>query len=173
MRNKNRILKGVSLYLLLSFLTVCSTSHAQHIADQADRLKSFLFLYCQAYESKDIGKFADFFSPDATENDRPFYELLPKYRRNMEMIESFNYQIELVAYSLQPDTGNVKIKGKFFARYLLHGGTLKENSGNISMELIENGDSYLVKRLYYTSQSAKKVGKQPQWGPWEKIEDKE
>ena len=130
--------------------------------DQAGRLESFLFLYCKTYESKDLDKFAAFFAPNATENNRPFHELLPKYSRNMEMIESFNYWIELVAYSLQPDTGNVKIKGKFSARYLLHGGTLKENRGNISMELAKSGDSYLVKRLNYTSQSTKKVGKQPQ-----------
>ena len=126
------------------------------------KLKSFLRMYCQTCENKDLDKFVTFFTPDAIENNRSFHELLPKYSRNMEMIESFNYWIELVAYSLQPDTGNVKIKGKFFARYLLHGGTLKENRGNISMELAKSGDSYLVKRLNYTSQSTKKVGKQPQ-----------
>ena len=87
------------------------------------------------------------------------------------MIESLNYRIELVAYSLQLDTGNVKIKGKSFARLKLHRGTLKENSGNISMELVESGDSYLIKRLYYTPQSTKKVEKQPEWGPWKEIED--
>ena len=117
--------------------------------EQTDRLKSFLNIYCQTYENKDIDKFATFFAPDATENNRPFHELLPKYRRNMEKIESFNYRIELIAYSLQADTGNVKIQGKFFTRYLLHGGAWKENSGSISMELAESGDSYLVKQLNY------------------------
>jgi len=40
-------------------------------------------------------------------------------------------------------------EGKYFTRFLLHEGTWRENSGHISMELIENGDSYLVKRLIY------------------------
>jgi len=144
----------------------------QHLADQADQLKSFLFLYCQSYENKDLDKFSAFFAPDATENNRPFHELLPEYRRNMEMVESFNYRIELVDYSLQPDTGNVKVRGKFFTRYLLHGDALKENAGNISMDLIKSGESYLVKQLNYTSLPQKKVEKQPQWGPWKKIENK-
>lgn len=144
----------------------------QDYADRASKLKSFLFLYCQSYESKDLDKFAEFFTPDATENSRPFHELLPEYRRNMEMVESFNYRIEVVDYCSQKDTGCIEIKGKFFTQYLLHGETLKEKTGNISMELIESGESYLVKRLSYSSGSEKKVDKQPQWGPWIETEYK-
>jgi len=117
--------------------------------DQKDRLESFLHIYCQTYASKDLNKFASFFTPDATENNAPFQDMLPKYRKNMENIESFNYRIELIDYSLQADTGNIRIQGKYFTRFLLHKGTWQENSGNISMELTENGDSYLVKRLSY------------------------
>jgi hypothetical protein len=135
-------------------------------------LKSFLFSYCQTYESKDLDKFAALFTPDALENNRPFNLLLPKYRRNMEMIESFNYRIDLVSYSLGTDTGNTIVKGKYFTRFLYE-ETLRENSGNISMELVENGDSYLVKQLNYNSQAGKKANKQSQWGPWKEIGDKE
>ena len=117
--------------------------------DQEDRLKSFLELYCRTYESKDIDKFITFFTSDATENNKPFHKLQPKYRRNMKMIKSFNYRIELVAYSIETKTGNVRIKGKYFTRYLLYGGTWKENSGNISMELVKSANSYLVKGLNY------------------------
>jgi hypothetical protein len=117
--------------------------------DQEERLKSFLRTYCRTYESKDIDKFAAFFAPDAVENDTSFQDMLPKYRKNMEKIESFSYRIELVAYSLQTDTGNVKIQGDYFTRYLLHKGTWKEGSGSISMELTNSGDSYLVKQLNY------------------------
>jgi hypothetical protein len=117
--------------------------------DQEERLESFLRTYCRTYESKDIDKFATFFASDAVENNTPFQDMLPKYRKNMEKIESFSYRIELVAYSLQTDTGNVKIQGDYFTRYLLHKGTWKEGSGSISMELTESGDSYLVKQLNY------------------------
>ena len=106
------------------------------------------------------------------ENNKPFHELLPEYRRNMEMIESFSYRIELVDYYLQTDTGRFNIQGKIFAQYLLHEEALKENTGNISMELAKSGDSSLVKRLNYTSWPQKKVEKQPQWGPWIETGDK-
>ena len=117
--------------------------------DSAARLRTFLNTYCQAYESKNIDKFFTFFAPDASENNRPFHELMPKYRKNMEMIDSFKYRIEIIAYSTQADTGNIRIQGKFFTQYLLHGGSWKDNSGNISMELVEHGDSFLVKQLDY------------------------
>ena len=117
--------------------------------DPKDRLESFLRVYCRAYESKDLDKFASLFTPDATENNTPFQDMLPNYRKNMENIESFNYRIELVDYSLQNDTGNIRINAKYFTRFLLHEGTWEENSGSISMELITSGDSYLVKRLNY------------------------
>ncbi|MGD8769205.1 MAG: histone H1-like repetitive region-containing protein [Desulfobacterales bacterium] len=117
--------------------------------DQKDRLESFLRIYCRAYESKDLDKFASLFTPDATENNTPFQDMLPNYRKNMENIESFNYRIELVDYFLQNDTGNIRMKGKYFTRFLLHEETWEENSGSIFMELIISGDSYLIKRLNY------------------------
>ena len=126
-----------------------SVGQEQHRVNEAERLKFFLFLYCHTYESKDIDKFATFFAHDALENNKPFHELLPKYRRNMGMIESLDYRIELVSYSLQAGTGNITLQGKFYIRFLLHGGTWKEKSGNISMELTKRGISYLVKRLNY------------------------
>ena len=129
--------------------TLASKGEILSQQDRKDRLESFLNIYCQTYASKDLDKFATFFTPDATENNTPFQDMLPKYRKNLEKIQSFNYRIELIAYSLQADTGNIKIQGKYFTRYLLHEGTWRENNGNISMELTENDDSYLVKRLNY------------------------
>ena len=122
----------------------------QEVLDQAGRLRSFLFLYCRTYESKDLDKFSAFFAPDATENNRAFHEFWPRYRRNFERIASFKYRIDLDSYSLDAATGNIKLKGKYFIKYLLTGETWKENNGIISMELIKSGDSYLVKRLNYS-----------------------
>ena len=122
----------------------------QDIFDQAGRLRSFLFLYCRAYESKDLDKFSAFFAPDATENNKAFHEFLPRYIRNFERIKTFNYRIDLDSYTLDTKTGTIKVRGNYFIQYLLNDGTWKENNGIISMELIESGDSYLVKRLNYS-----------------------
>jgi DNA-binding transcriptional MerR regulator len=128
---------------------VASKGNILEKEDPADPLRTFLDTYCQTYENKNLDKFFTFFAPDAFENNQPFHELMPKYRKNMEMIDSFKYRIEILAYSTQADTGNVRIQGKFFTQYLLHGGSWKDNRGNISMELVEHGDSFLVKQLNY------------------------
>jgi hypothetical protein len=122
----------------------------QALLNQASRLRSFLFRYCRAYESKNINKFSAFFAPGATENNKPFREYLPRYRRNFQRLESIIYRIVLDSYSLNSDTGNIELKGNYFIRYLLKGKAWKDNNGIISMELIKNGDSYLVKRLNYS-----------------------
>jgi len=116
---------------------------------QKERLKSFLRIYSQAYESKNLDKFVALFTYDATENNRPFYEMLSKYRKNMEMIESFKYKIEMTDYAVMEDTGNFTLQGKFLTQFLLHDGTRGEKSGNISMELEASDGSFLVKRLNY------------------------
>lgn len=123
----------------------------QDLLSQASRLRSFLSLYCRAYERKDLDQFSAFFTTDATENNRAFHEYLPRYRRNFESIESIIYRIVLDSYSLNTDSGNIELKGKYFIKYLLkRNGIWKENNGIISMELIKNGESYLVKRLNYS-----------------------
>jgi len=122
----------------------------QALLNQASRLRSFLLLYCRAYESKNLNKYAAFFAPGATENNKPFREYLPRYRRNFQRLESVIYRIVLDSYSLNTDTANIELKGNYFIKYLLKGKTWKENNGVISMELIKNGDSYLVKRLDYS-----------------------
>lgn len=133
-----------------------------------DRVKKFIFLYCQTYENKDLDKFAALFSADATENGKPFHELLPEYRKNFEIVESFTYRIELDSLSQMSALGKVRFKGKYFSRFISE-EKLNETSDNISMELIEDGDSFLIKQLNTRSLSEKIENAQPQWGPWVEI----
>lgn len=117
--------------------------------NELTRLKSFLDEYCQAYTNKDLDKFITFFTSDATENNKPFHELLPDYRKNMEGMESLTYRIELMSFSKQTASGNLTIRGRFSTRSQSPEGVWEENNGSIVMELIENGDSFLVKQLNY------------------------
>ena len=117
--------------------------------NELSRLKSFLDGYCQAYTNKDLDKFITFFTSDATENNTPFHELLPDYRKNMEGMESLTYRIELMSFSKQTASGKLMIRGKFFTRYQSQKGVWEENNGSIFMELLEKGDSFLVKQLNY------------------------
>jgi len=117
--------------------------------NELSRLKSFLDGYCQAYSNKDLDKFIAYFTPDATENNTPIHELLPDYRKNMEGMESLTYRIELMSFSKQTASGNLTIRGKFFTRYQSQKGIWEEYNGSIFMELLEKGDSFLVKQLNY------------------------
>ncbi len=117
--------------------------------NELSRLKSFLDGYCQAYSNKDLDKFIAYFTPDATENNTPIHELLQDYRKNMEGMESLTYRIELMSFSKQTASGNLTIRGKFFTRYQSQKGVWEEYNGSIFMELLEKGDSFLVKQLNY------------------------
>jgi DNA-binding transcriptional MerR regulator len=117
--------------------------------NELSRLKSFINDYCQAYTNKDLDKFVSFFALDATENNTPFHELLPDYRKDMEGKESLSYRIELMSFSKQTASGNLMIRGRFFTSYQSQKGVWEENNGPIFMELLEKGDSFLVKQLNY------------------------
>ncbi len=128
-----------------------STESTENTGDQENllgRLKSFVSFYCQTYTNKDLDKFITFFTSDATENNRPFHELVPDYRKNMENAESLTCRIEILSHIRQAD-GNILMQGKFVTRYQLQREGWEENSGSISMELVENGDSFLVRQLTY------------------------
>jgi DNA-binding transcriptional MerR regulator len=128
---------------------ITSEENINQQKNELNRLKSFLDEYCQAYTNKDLDKFITFFTSDAIENNKPFHELLPDYRKNMESRESLTYRIELMSYSKQTPSGNLLIRGRFFNRYQSREGVWKESNGSILMELLENGDSFLVKQLNY------------------------
>ena len=118
-------------------------------ANLKERLVSFLEIYCQTYETKDLDHFSTFFAPDAKENDKPFHNLLPKYRRNFDVIEFITYRIELQKYKYDDEHGTIKLEGRFFLEWLPGGTKWRRNSGKIFMELQESGTSFKISRLDY------------------------
>ena len=86
---------------------------------------------------------------DARENDKPFHNLLPKYRRNFNVIEFINYRIELQKYYYDDQQGTIHIEGRFFLEWLPGGTQWRRNSGKIFMELLESGKSFKISRLDY------------------------
>jgi type II secretory pathway predicted ATPase ExeA len=114
------------------------------------RLESFLKKYCRTYEQKNIDKFSDFFTLNAVEKGKPFKSWLSTYRRNFKRIDSIEYNIDLNRYATQEDTGLVKIDGTFHIRARLEGSKeWLKSSGDISMILEADGNSFKVKQLDY------------------------
>jgi len=121
-----------------------------------NRLRSFLQNYCNTYAAKDLDAFTNLFIPDARENGTPFIRLLPKYKKNFELIETIEYRIELQQFSYDENMGIVKLDGDFFLKWLPPDKKWRENAGKISMRLQEKGSSFLVRQLDYQGGSAKK-----------------
>jgi hypothetical protein len=67
----------------------------------------------------------------------------------MEGMESLTYRIELMSFSKQTASGNLMIRGRFYTHYQSQKGVWEENNGSIFMELLEKGDSFLIKQLNY------------------------
>jgi len=117
--------------------------------DKVSRMKDFLKTYMKTYESKNIAQFRALFDLDATENGKPFRDQLPKYRRNFEKLQSVTLTIEMYQYTIRIASNMVTTKGTFSLRWRLKGGEWRGKRGDISMDLIESGTSYLIKHLDY------------------------
>ena len=121
-----------------------------------ERLQSFLEVYCHTYEEKNLEQFSTFFASDAKENNKPFHNLLPKYRRNFDVIKFITYRIELQEYKYDDERGTINIEGRFFLEWLPDGTRWRRNTGKIFMALHESGTSFKISRLDYYGDQQKK-----------------
>jgi hypothetical protein len=126
-----------------------STSRQLDVTDMENRIRSFLQTYCNTYAAKNLDRFTQFFADDAMENGKSFKSLLSKYERNFKFIETIQYRIELQDVAIAENDQAINIDGNFFLRWLPPDKQWRENSGSISMSLVENGSSFLVQRLDY------------------------
>ena len=130
-------------------------NNKQPTADLENRIRSFLQHYCNTYASKELGNFAGFFSADATENDKPFASLLPKYGKNFSSIDKIQYRIDLQNYTYNEKEKSVEVEGRFILKWMPYGQDWRENSGKISLRLKEKGSSFMVQRLDYSGDRRK------------------
>ena len=115
-----------------------------------ERLKAFLNEYCRTYEQKDLDKFITFFALNAVEKGKPFNFWLSKYRQNFNRIDTMEYNVDIERYATQEETGLVKVDGIFHVRAKLNGSKeWRKNSGQISMVLEADGNSFKVRELDY------------------------
>jgi hypothetical protein len=101
------------------------------------------------FENKNLNKFKGFFTADAMERGKSFSRMLPKYRRNFEILDSIGYQIELKKYFQKHDAGILELQGRFRVNWISYGADWQERFGWISMSLVNYKNSYRIKRLDY------------------------
>ena len=114
-----------------------------------DKIRDFIRAYRKAYESRDINRFRLFFTEDAIELNRPISAALPVYQKNFEALAALDYDIDLKAWEEDEATGQVTLKGQFDIRYRMSDSAWRSTQGEISMDLVETGGIYRIKRLDY------------------------
>ena len=114
------------------------------------RLERFVDTYCKTYEEKNLAKFVNFFTLTAQENGKSFCNLLPKYNKNFSSIDKIKYQIKILKYSYDFNSGIVDFEGKFALKWLPKGDNWQSNFGKIAMRLVETNNSFLVEKLSYS-----------------------
>jgi hypothetical protein len=154
---------------LASALVASAAAHASHVAagltetprptesselGLEERLHAFLKAYCSAYTNKDLEAFSAFFTPDATEQGKPFTSMLPRYRKNFGLIETLDYHIRLVSFAHPEGAASnpapIDLQGEFAVTYTLTDGRIGHSSGSISLGLIDTGEMLRVRTLAYT-----------------------
>lgn len=113
------------------------------------KIVSFLENYCRVYESRDPDRLAGLFDPEATENGRPFLELLPRYRTNLARLEQLSYRIEMDHWEPRADGTALSVQGRFFARGWRTDRKDYRSRGTILLDIAPHGDSFRVARLVY------------------------
>jgi hypothetical protein len=114
-------------------------------------LAAFLERYCRAYESKDIETFMTFFTANALENQKPINSLIPVYRNNFQMLDRINYHIDLLGFTMDPDSGRIRIHGAFSLAWLKKNEeTWNRYHGDIRMDLAgDSSESFQIEQLVY------------------------
>lgn len=116
-----------------------------------EALQTFLNRYTAAYQDRRENRFVIFFSPDATENNKPFNQVLPLYREIFRGFENIDYHIRLLEYQVDLNDGLIKIKGEYHLNWdsKLDGEKYAKN-GRLAMDLVpEKGGGYKIKSLTY------------------------
>lgn len=116
-----------------------------------EALQTFLNRYTAAYQARRENRFVIFFSPDATENNKPFNQVVPLYREIFRNFENIEYRIRLLEYLVDLNEGLIKIKGDYHLNWDSKlDGKQHSSNGRLAMDLVpEKGGGYKIKSLTY------------------------
>ena len=115
-----------------------------------DSLSQFVKNYTTAYMSRDIGKFAPFFTKGALENGKPFSEMHEKYKQLFDTTQSIDYRIDILNTDIQKKGTTATLTGRLHVQLIYSPDKIKSNTGTLTFFLIKDNESYKVKALTYT-----------------------
>jgi hypothetical protein len=114
-----------------------------------DSLRQFVKSYTTAYISRDIGKFALFFTKGAQENGKPFSAMRAKYKQLFDATQSIDYRIDILNTDIQKKGTAATLTGRLHVQLIYSPEKIKSNTGTVTFFLIKKGKSYKVKALNY------------------------
>ncbi|MDU9048829.1 MAG: nuclear transport factor 2 family protein [Candidatus Electrothrix sp. Rat3] len=132
-----------------SALTANNDQKHQGLSTQ-DSLRQFVKNYTTAYMSRDIGKFARFFTKGALENGKPFSEMREKYKQLFNTTQSIDYRIDILNTDVQKEGDTVTLTGRLHVQLIYNPDKIKSNTGTLTFFLVKDNKSYKVKAITYT-----------------------
>ncbi|XOF32891.1 MAG: DnaJ domain-containing protein [Candidatus Electrothrix sp. YB6] len=116
-------------------------------------LQGFFSRYTTAYTSREIRKFAAFFTPDAQENGTRFSAMRKKYTRLFNSVQSIDYDITLVTTDLKGK--DVAVTGRFKVLLTYSPSRRVASTGSITFLLTGEPPQYRVRELTYSLDAEK------------------
>ncbi|RWX52538.1 DnaJ domain-containing protein [Candidatus Electrothrix marina] len=111
-------------------------------------LRKFVQSYTAAYMSRDIQKFALFFTAEAQENGKPFSKIRQKYKQLFNATQSIDYSIDLLDTDIQGEKG-ASLTGRFKVQLIYSPNKIKSSTGTITFFLVKVKKNYRIKALTY------------------------
>jgi len=111
-------------------------------------LRKFVQSYTVAYMSRDIQKFALFFTAEAQENGKAFSKIRQKYKQLFNATQSIDYSINLLDTDIQGEKG-ANLTGRFKVQLIYSPNKIKSSSGTITFFLVKVKNNYRIKALSY------------------------
>ncbi|WP_221270853.1 J domain-containing protein [Desulfoprunum benzoelyticum] len=113
------------------------------------QLNRFLAAYTQAYGARNLFKFQQFFTANATENNTPITNLIPTYTKLFAATETLNLHITPQRWQ-QPTPGQITINGRFTIDLKYKNAAAVHGAGKIDFQLTRNDTSFHIEKMTYT-----------------------
>ncbi len=140
------------------------TPHAVVVADQVkketaipsaeeiqavtqERIEEFLMAYTNSYEHMDLFSFSRFFDLNATENGKPFGELLPTYTELFQKAENISLVVSTLKWEQKQK--QIFLDGRFNIRISYKNSGIVQGTGEINFLLADNNKQLSIKELTY------------------------
>ncbi len=111
------------------------------------RIETFLAVYTQTYENKDLLAFTRFFDLRATENNKPLREILPTYAELFQQADTVSLSVSILKWK-QIDN-KIHLDGRFTIHICYKNSNTVQGKGVIRFLLADMQEQFSIQELNY------------------------